>query len=282
MAARGTRGSRRLDVALERVPWQRALRAVQRPLALLLAAGAALAAAYGLARATPAFALGTVVVEGAPPTLAREVRRALAPLEGRSLVGLDRGAVVRRLAGLAELHSAEYDRAFPHTLVVFVRPERRAAVLRSGRRSWLVSARGRVLRPVAPRAAPTLPRVWLPAAARVAVGTRLEDEPARTAVRAAVVAADEGFPRRVHSVRLERGELVFRVAGPRELRLGAPVDLPLKLAVAAAVLNRLPAPAAGAAAYLDVGTPERPVAGTTLKSEVEVDTSAAETPGNGG
>ena len=63
-------------------------------------------------------------------------------------------------------------------------------------------------------------------------------------------------------------ELTLRLRSGLEMRLGEPVDVALKLAVAARVIPLLDADTT----YLDVAVPERPVAGT-LNSQVEVEGS---------
>ena len=68
---------------------------------------------------------------------------------GRSLLAVDGGALDERLAALPGVRSFTYDRAFPHTLRVVVRPERPVLVLRQGVDAYLVAASGRVLRPLA-------------------------------------------------------------------------------------------------------------------------------------
>ena len=74
------------------------------------------------------------------------IRAALRTLRGRSLVRFDRNDAARRLATVAEVADARFDRDFPHTLKVRVRLERPVAVLRRGADAWLVSATARVLR----------------------------------------------------------------------------------------------------------------------------------------
>ena len=253
-------------------------RSLTRPAAVGVAFALLGVGAYALARATSAFAIRAVEVEGAPRPLARDVRRALTPLTGRSLVGLDGDAVTARLAALPGVRSAEYDRAFPNTLVVFVLAEPPAAVVRAGSASWLVSARGRVLRRVERTASRRLPRVWLPARTPAEPGATLGDPRALTALRAAAAAHLERFPHRVFAIRAAGEHLVFGLARGRELRLGEPADLPLKLAVANAVLRRLPPVDAGGPTYVDVSNPERVVAGGTLKSKVELESSAEQMP----
>jgi cell division septal protein FtsQ len=218
------------------------------PSARSLSVGIALvvfaAGAYALARGTSLFALETVRITGGTPAIARQVRDVLDRDRGSSLLALDAG-LLGRVEALPEVRSASYDRAFPHTLVVTVRRELPAAVLRRGGDSWLLSERGRVLRPLPRAAHPRLPRVWA------------VDGPLPTAGDLLV----QGFPVRVRSVALERGLGLLVLDGGLELRLGEPTDLAAKLAVAAAVLPELERPADGGPDYLDVSLPERPVSG---------------------
>src|SRR5581483_1077602 len=94
---------------------------------------------------TSVFAVRRIEIEGAPPTLAAQIRTALGPLEGTSLVSFGRSDADRRLAGFPQIASVRYDRDFPHTLRVEVTVENPVAVLRKASDAWLVSATGRVL-----------------------------------------------------------------------------------------------------------------------------------------
>ncbi|HSC93268.1 MAG TPA: cell division protein FtsQ/DivIB [Gaiellaceae bacterium] len=237
---------------------------------LVLGLGLLVLAAAGVvaARTTSAFAVEHIRVEGATPALARQVRGVLERDRGSSLLGLD-GGIVARVEALPDVVSASYDRAFPHTLVVRVVRERPAAVLRRGSGSWLLSERGRVLRPVARGAFRRLPRIWSADGAPPAAGDLLTLRGVAAPMRA-VRAVPPDFPAQVRSVALERGLVLAVLAGGLELRLGEPRDLPLKLAAAAAVLPQLEPRALGGPDYVDVSLPERPVAGT-LNSEVEAD-----------
>jgi len=102
----------------------RVLRALPsgRSLAIGFAIVAAAVGLYALARFTPMFAVQRIEVVGAPPDVAAHVRAALAPLEGTSLLELNGSAVQRALAPLTDVSTASYDRAFPHTRRVIVRP----------------------------------------------------------------------------------------------------------------------------------------------------------------
>ena len=210
------------------------------------------------ARETSVFAIRTVDVRGAPPSVAAEVRRAMRPLEGKSLLALGPSDVDGRLAALPDVASASYDRAFPHTLTIVVVPEQPVAVVRRGAGSWLVSARGRILRTVAHGALPGLPRVWLAGGTDPPVGTTLAPESGAAATAALAVARRVGFRAPIAGATVSDGTLALQLRSGLELRLGAPNDVALKLAVAARILPIL----GFETSYLDVSVPTRPVAMT--------------------
>lgn len=214
-------------------------------------------AAYAVASRTSLFAIRTIDVVGASPEVRKEVRAALErELGGRSLVGLRRQDVDRPLAAVADVAGARHDRAFPHTLRVFVLGERAVLVLRRGAESWLVSTRGRVLRPLRKGARPLLPRLWVPRSVDVGAGDVIADETAARGVRTLAAAAAADLPVRVRTVRLEPGETTLILRNGMQVRLGRDQDLALKLAAARAVLPQL----GSTATYLDVAVPDRPVA----------------------
>jgi len=237
----------------------------RRLLAIAIAAPILLTGAYFAARETSTFAVRTIDVSGGTPKLEAQVRAALAPLHGRSLLALDGGALERRVDALPAVVASSYDRAFPHTLRVTVVPEVPVAVLHRGKETWLVSARGRTIARIPRRTEPLLPRIWVPTAATVAAGAFLAPDDGGTAARALALA--QGFPARVSTATLSHGELTLRLHAGVELRLGDPVDVRLKLAVARRALRVLPA----GSTYLDVAVPQRPVAG----SNPQVSTSAS-------
>lgn len=231
-----------------------------RSIAVGLALLAGAAGAYAAARSTSVFAIETVRVEGTTPAVAALVGRELEPLRGRSLLAVDGGELLARVEALPDVRSASFDRAFPHTLVLRVRRELPAAVLRGGSASWLLSERGRVLRAVPRGAHPRLPRIW--SAQPVEVGALVGDPPTAHAARA-VRALRRGFPARVRTVSAGPEGVVLQLASGLDLRLGEADDLALKLAVAGQVL-RLVDPGTD---YLDVSIPERPVAGENPQVE---------------
>lgn len=241
------------------------------PSAHSVAAGIALLAlalgGYAAARTTAVFAIREVQVEGATPALAQEIREALRPFGGESLLAIDPAALVGGLEAIPHVRAAGYDRSFPHTLVVTVEREVPAAVVRRGADSWLVSERGRLLERVPRGAHPRLPRVWVPQTVAAVPGLVLASPEAVKAVRAAAILAESPLPVHVRTVRAGERELAFGLASGLELRLGDERDLDLKLAVAARILPALPVPAAGGPQYLDVGVPERAVAGRNPQVE---------------
>jgi cell division protein FtsQ len=232
-----------------------------RALALGFALLAAGVLAYLGARETSLFAVRSFRITGAPPRVASHVRAALAPLEGRSLVGLDQNAVERRLSSLSDVGAATVDRDFPHTLKVAVIPAHSIAVLRRGPSAWIVSSDGRVIRTAGRLASPKLPRIWVPRSTTVEPGAAVGDGDATQAIKAIATARSARFTARIASVRASDHELTFVLAGGLEVRFGDPTELPLKLAVVRRLLPLVQA----ASAYVDVTVPERPVAGGNPK-----------------
>jgi cell division protein FtsQ len=226
----------------------------------LLVAGALVilgVGAYLVARETSAFAITRIEVRGAPAPVRKQVQHALAPFVGANLLSLDGAGLERRAASLPTVVSATYDRGFPHTLHVVVVPERIVAVLHRGKETWLVSARGRVVRRIPTGTRPGLARIWVPSKADVELGAILPAAGGGAAARAVALATR--FPARISTIQLVRGELVVRLRSGLELLLGEPTDVRLKLAIARRALFQLP----DGATYVDVSVPGRPVAGAS-------------------
>ncbi len=219
----------------------------------------AVALAYVAARTTPLFAVKQVEVRGAPPETAAEVESAVARFVGTSLVALDGDDLVRRVESLPTVISAEYDRAFPNTLTIFVQAERPVAVVAQGGTRWLVSERGRVLRRADADETQSYPRIELAGMRSASPGKTLE-APAVRVPLSALAKVDKKFPVRIRLAALAGGNVILTVGDSTEVRLGEPVDLELKLAAAARVLSALSGEERATLAYLDVSLPERPVA----------------------
>jgi len=222
---------------------------------------------YALARETSMFAVGTIRIEGAPPAVAADVRRELRRYDGQSLVTVDANVVEQRLDGLPTVRSSVIDRSFPHTLRVRVVPEIPVAVLRRGADSFLVSARGRVIAPVALGTHRPLPRIWLPVRTELDIGSLLGGEAGGLAARSLAAFVGSGFTNRITFVRALDGQITLGLLGGLEIRLGAPVDLRVKIAIAHGIVPRLALPSEGGPDYLDIGVPERPVAGRNPQPE---------------
>jgi cell division septal protein FtsQ len=238
--------------------------------AFLIVIGAAIA--YLGARETGVFAVRTIDVNGAPPAVAAQVRHTLAARRGTSLLKVDLDESLREVEALPTVAGAHFDRGFPHTLAVVVVPEKQVAVVRQGADSYLVAESGRVMGKTDRHKHPVLPRIWVARSVKLDVGATTDGD-LRTAIGAVAPLAGSHFPGRVTSVTATADTLTMRLRSGLEVRLGDPVDVALKLAVAAKVIPLLEE----GASYLDVAVPERPVA-ATLNSQVEVDTPTSTTP----
>jgi cell division septal protein FtsQ len=258
----------------------RAERRASPPAQLLLPSGRSLAVGFGLlatglllflgARESAVFSVRSVDVETEPAGHTRVVRRALEPIYGTSLLKVDEDAIARRLENLPHVHLLGFDRSFPNGLRVQVSVERPVAVLRRGDENWLVSGRGRVLRKLERRLRRPLPVVWVPRAFEPEIGALLRaDEPARAvAALAEASARTPRFARTLWYVKSGDDGLTIVLRDRMELRLGNATELTLKLRVAQQVLTAVRT-TGSPATYIDVAVPDRPVAGTTLDSQVE-------------
>jgi cell division protein FtsQ len=230
-----------------------------RSLVLAFALVAVTVGAYAAARGTSLFAVRTVQVQGTSPAAKLRVERALEPLAGRNLLALDEGDVERAVGDLRDITVLDVDRAFPSTLRVAVTGERPAAVLRRGSESWVVSERGRILRKAGESPPRGLARIWVGQVSVPSDGALLTEEDALAPAETlgAVLAADRKFYDRVREARGDRSSVDLVLRTGTEVRLGAPEDIALKLAVATRILAALPGASGG---YLDVSVPERAAA----------------------
>lgn len=218
---------------------------------------------YAAARTTSAFAVESIAVEGVPPEVAAQVRGALAPALGESLLGIDLAELGQRAGSVPMVARVSFDRAFPHTLRIAVVSEVPVAVLRQGSSSWLVAEGGRVVAELGRGTRPGLPRIWLKRDVEIRLGERIGGLQLQ-AIAAVAPLRSRPLPVAVGSVVATRKELTLVLRTGLELRLGDGSDLPVKLEVARQVLPRL----AGAGGYLDLSVPERPVSGESLDSKV--------------
>jgi hypothetical protein len=218
--------------------------------------------AYAVARETSVFAVQRLEVRGGTPALQAQVRAALAPALGKSLLRVDGNTIARAVAPLPGVRSYTFDRSFPHTLRVVVRPEQPVFILRRvpGSDAFLIAASGRVLRPLAHSHLSSLPRLWVTKDVQVAVGERLGPAPTEAA-HALWLLRGAPLPGGVHVVRADTKQLTLVLGSGLDLRLGDDGDLRLKLAIARRIL-RLTGAATLGGGYLDVSVPERPVLST--------------------
>jgi cell division protein FtsQ len=225
-----------------------------RSLLLVFALVAGILAAVWAARVSSVFAVEHVRVEGAPPAIAREIEDVTATAVGQSLLEVDARRIEDTVRALPSVAGASVDRAFPHTLVIKVSPERPVAVAHRRTSSWLVTGGGKVIREIEAGSHRGFPRLWIPKGVGLRVGGSLPTS-FLPATRALAAVQEARIPRRVKAVRSTAGELTLVLRHGPEIRLGGSRDLRLKLAVAARVFPLLP----DGALYLDVSVPERPV-----------------------
>jgi len=227
-----------------------------RSVVLSLALALAALLFYVAARESSLFAVDTIEVQGVRGELARRVEKSLGPLDGESLLKIDEASVSQLATQLPFVASVSYDRAFPNTLRIQVEAEEPLAVVRNGVQAWLVSRRGRLLERIRQGTHRTLPRIWLQRAAGLEAGATLPTGGGAEEVDALAPVRDSSLVRRIGSVRVVQGQYVYLLRGGVELRVGRPIDLALKLAIAQRILETTPV-----YRYLDVSVVERPVAG---------------------
>jgi hypothetical protein len=184
----------------------------------------------------------------------------LSPELGRSLLRVDEGALTTRLEALPDILSAKLERSFPNTLVVTAHAERGVMLVRQGAKaSWLVSARGRVMRKIDNPRRSRLPRLWLPKQVQLATGETLPLDEGRVAAAAVAPISRRAYPGGVRTVVSGPQSLTLVLGEGTELRLGDLGDLRLKLAIARRILHVAASNGDAAPVYVDVSVPERPV-----------------------
>jgi cell division septal protein FtsQ len=232
-----------------------------------VAAGAALAAfflaAWFVARDTSVFAVRTIDVHSGSPRVKAEVEHALASEVGKSLLAIDEGALTRRLEALPDVLSAKLERSFPNTLVVTAHSERAVLLVRQGATSWVVSARGRVMRKVDNPRRSRLPRLWLSKKIELSAGETLPLDEGRMAAAAVAPIARRAYPGGIRTVLSGNEALTLVLGKGTEVRLGDLGDLRLKLAIARKILHVAASNGDTTPAYVDVSVPERPVLAAT-------------------
>ena len=220
--------------------------------------------AYMVARETSVFAVRTIDIQGGSPRVKAEVRRALAPELGRSLLRVSASEVKREVASIPDVVSVHVSRSFPRTLHVTVRAERAVLLLRQGASSWIVSSFGRVMRKIRNPRRSSLPRLWLSSKSiDVTVGETLPADDGKLAAAALAPVAPGLFRGGIRSVDSSASGLTLVLASGPQIRLGDIGNLRLKLTIARHILGIAAAnDSTTPPAYVDVSVPERPVLGT--------------------
>ncbi len=216
-------------------------------------------AAYLVARDTSVFAVRTIEVHSGSPRVKDEVQKTLSPELGRSLLRVDEGALTRQLDALPDVLSATFERSFPNTLIVTVHAERAVLLVRQGSKSWVVSARGRVMRKIGDPRRSRLPRLWVGKSVQLVTGETLPLDQGRVAAAAVAPIARRAYPGGVRAVVSGKEALTLVLGEGTEVRLGDLGDLRLKLAIARRILRVAAANGDTTPAYVDVSVPERPV-----------------------
>jgi cell division protein FtsQ len=160
---------------------------VRRRRLALLAGAVALVVAVGLYHVarSPLFGLTAIRVEGASPGVRAAVLAAAGLRLGEPYLGIDAGAVQRRVEALPGVAAARVQRSYPSSLRIVVSERQPTAQVSSAGAYWLVAADGVVVERVAGRRAglPYVAGVPLPPAVRP--GVRLPpDNPLANALTA--------------------------------------------------------------------------------------------------
>jgi cell division protein FtsQ len=235
-------------------------RARRRLVVLLSVAGLVVGlVGYQVLKASSVFAVHQVTVTGAGKTVTAEVRSdATAAVAGHSLLQVNTGAIEQTIAAIPYVREVRVDRAFPNTLAITVQMEQPAVLARvGGGAKLLIADDGRVLGPPGGRKTGPLPRIELPAQTALRVGSTTSN-PNVTAALAVISGAPSWFARRVGPIKrvvAGGGGVTAVVGNGLQLRLGSPNGIPLKMAVVAKVLDRMPSTDRRALAYIDVSAP---------------------------
>ena len=166
--------------------------------------------------------------------VATQVRKALAPTRGTSLLKVDLGAAERAVESLPTVAERTLRPRVPP------QPSRRRSCPNDrlpsrGRAPIRISWRGAAASslPSIAGIGPALARIWVKRDVELRPGAFTVGD-LRIAVAAVSPLAGSRFPGRVSSVTTTPEALTLRLRSGLEIRLGDPADVPLKLAVAAA------------------------------------------------
>lgn len=197
---------------------------------------------YKLLAMSSAFAVTDVQVTGAGKPLERtildSVSRAVA---GKSLLEVDRSAILSQVESNPYVRSARIDRAFPHTLAIGIDMYKPALAVTVSKTTFLVASDGQVLAEVA-QAPKRLPTAALPRGSTLLIGRQSGDANIEAALLV-LAQQPKDFQRkvgRITSVIPADGEVTAVLNDGVRLKLGPPEQLTLKMQVAERALLRIP------------------------------------------
>jgi len=211
---------------------------------LLIAVVGAVAAfgGYKLLAMSSAFAVTDVQVTGAGKQLERTILQSVErSVTGKSLLEVDRSAILSEVESNPFVRSASIDRAFPHTLAVRIDMYEPALAVSVGKTVYLVASDGQVLAQV-DEAPKRLPAAGLPRGSTLFVGRKSGDANVEAALLV-LAQTPEHFAKRVGRIKAvvaSEGQVTAVLGDNVRLRLGPPEDLTLKLQVAERALLRIP------------------------------------------
>ena len=220
-------------------------------------------AGYWILASSSAFAVSGISVSGGGAIVSAEVRQAaVEAVKGRSLLRVDAGDVARAVERLPYVRTATVDRSFPHTLSIRITTYHPAAVVKSGKSEYSISADGRVLSEGAAEKS-ELPVIRVADGLTLAPGTRVRHGTVATALDV-LHSVPSSFSSRVghlHKLMTDDTGIVAVIGRGLHLRLGSSDQLDLKLQVAVRVLRSMQSATRSALAYVDVTVPGRPALG---------------------
>lgn len=235
-----------------------------RLLVALVATGIAVAVVgYLFLRSSDVFAVQRVFVPVTERVKETELRAALMPARGVSLLRVSTGELENRIRSIAYVREATVYRRFPDALEVRVREYVAQVRVRDEEgRAWLIAEDGRVLEQETTGVSALL--FITPAHASVPrVGEYVSPEVVAAVPLANRLADPAAWPAVRHPVEnvgvSEQGELVVILAGGGEIRLGDPTKLDEKLTVSLEIIDRYLKDGKNLD-YVDVRVPTRVVA----------------------
>jgi cell division protein FtsQ len=199
-------------------------------------------AGYKLLAMSSAFAVTEVHVTGAGKPLERSILQSVEKaVAGKSLLEVDRSAILHDVEANPYVRTARIDRAFPHTLAIEIDMYTPALAVSVSKTTFLIASDGQVLAQV-DEAPKKLPQASLPRGSTFFVGRRAGDANIEAALLV-LAQQPEGFQQRVGRIKAvipSEGQVTAVLNDGVKLKLGPPGQLTLKLQIAERALLRIP------------------------------------------